>query len=148
MKAVVDRLLEKMRCAESGCWEWIGTRKSDGYGLMRYPRKYVGAHRISYQEFVGPIPDGFHVLHRCDNPCCINPAHLFAGTNADNVADKMAKGRRPSTFGEANPKARLKAADVLEIRASAEAGVALAKKYGVTPTQISEIRHRKSWGHL
>ncbi len=148
MKALVDRLLEKVRHAESGCWEWIGTRKDDGYGLMRYPRKYVGAHRISYQEFVGPIPDGLHVLHRCDNPRCINPKHLFIGTNADNVADKLAKGRQPRHHGELNPKARLTEQDVIDIRASQEMGIALAAKYGVTPTQISYIRHRKSWGHV
>ena len=146
MRSVAERLLEKKRYAESGCWEWTGTLKFDGYGLMRHPVKYVGAHRISYEIFRGPIPDGMQVLHRCDNRKCINPGHLFLGTNADNVADKVKKGRQRRHRGESNPNSKLSIDDVSLIRSSSETGIELARKYGVTRTCISDIRTGKTWG--
>lgn len=98
--------------AETGCWVWHGSKTKLGYGVInRYPadgpRKTILAHRASYEHFVGPIPEGMKVCHRCDVPLCINPAHLWAGTQADNVADMISKGRdkfgmghRPLTFPE------------------------------------------------
>lgn len=77
----------------SGCWLWLGTT-SNGYGRIDHGGKTLRAHRASYEEFVGPIPKGFCVLHRCDTPCCVNPEHLFLGTQQDNMSDKAAKRSR------------------------------------------------------
>lgn len=76
------------------CWGWAASTAPKGYGCLGLGGGRVGrAHRVSYELHYGPIPDGLHVLHTCDNPGCVNPAHLRLGTNADNVADRQAKGR-------------------------------------------------------
>jgi len=82
----------------SGCWLWTASRNGDGYGFMTVgsrgiDRSYRGAHRVSYEIYVGPIPDGMCVLHRCDVPACVNPAHLFLGTQRDNALDRERKHR-------------------------------------------------------
>lgn len=93
-KTEMDRFAEKYRVnAQTGCWEWTAERNRKGYGIFWRNASMTGAHRASYELHVGPIPDGLHVLHRCDNPPCVNPAHLFLGTNQDNVDDRQRKGR-------------------------------------------------------
>lgn len=77
----------------SGCWLWIGAVLPSGYGKMGIYGRTIGAHRISFELFRGEIPNGLHICHRCDNPCCVNPDHLFAGTRQDNMQDCIAKGR-------------------------------------------------------
>lgn len=76
-----------------GCWEWCGSRVGAGYGRLIVEGQAIGAHRLAYEVFVGPIPDGLWVLHHCDNPPCVNPDHLFLGTALDNTRDMLAKGR-------------------------------------------------------
>jgi hypothetical protein len=87
------RLLARTMFAGSSCWHWVGVRSEFGYGRMTYEGRTQGAHRLSYQAFVGPITDGMSVLHKCDNPSCINPDHLWLGTYSDNRRDCQAKGR-------------------------------------------------------
>lgn len=101
---------------DSGCWEWRGTRNGDGYGSVSLGKRGTATlvHRLAYLTWIGPIATGFVVRHRCDNPPCMNPAHLMLGTKADNSRDMVARGR--STAGERNPGARLTAASVAEIR--------------------------------
>lgn len=82
------------RVTESGCWIWMRSVAGTGYGDFRRRPKLIAAHRASYEVFKGPIPAGLHVLHSCDVRCCVNPAHLSVGSNAQNIADSMAKGRR------------------------------------------------------
>ena len=91
------RLLAKCEpVTESGCWLWTGASIGKGYGSINAGKHATSmlAHRAAYECFVGPIPDGIHVCHRCDVRYCVNPAHLFLGTNLDNIHDSMKKGRR------------------------------------------------------
>ena len=76
----------------TGCWQWLGATHA-GYGVFGFNRQMMRAHRVSYELYVGPIPPGLSVLHRCDNPPCTNPDHLFVGTQLDNMRDMCAKGR-------------------------------------------------------
>ena len=125
------------------CWLWTAARGGNGYGLFRIGRIVQPAHRFSWEIHNGPIPEGLFVLHRCDNPLCVNPAHLFLGTQADNMADRNAKGR--TSRGEAHGEAKLTEAQVREIRASRESQRAIAKRLGVAQTTISDIRKGKTW---
>jgi hypothetical protein len=97
---------------------------------------------------VGEIPPGMHVLHHCDNPPCINPSHLFLGTQADNMRDKEQKGRGNHPQGERHGRAKLTEADVLMIRASALSNGALARQLGVTKKTVRRARDGRAWRHL
>ena len=129
------------------CWEWKAGKNKTGYGLFWIDGKQQKAHRASYQLHHGPIPDGLHVLHSCDNPSCVNPAHLHLGTQADNMREKMERGRSPS--GEAHGRAKLISKQVDQIRSSyASGGVTkkqLADRFEVSRRQISDIVNGKSW---
>src|SRR5947207_5829360 len=89
-----------------GCWVWLRARTSRGYGNIHLGGKMVSAHRVAWELVNGPIPEGLLVLHKCDNPSCVNPDHLFLGTNADNRKDAQVKGRLPRHLGEKNPHVR------------------------------------------
>ena len=138
------------------CWEWMGARSTKGYGNF-----YVGAGRWSHAQRVSweltngciPAGDGFHgtcVCHRCDNPPCVNPAHLFLGSIKDNLHDMLAKRRHNKPRGSANWCAKLTEADVVAIRAAAEHEMkkTIAARYGVDPSVISRIVSRKKWAHV
>lgn len=104
------------------------------------------AHRAVYETEVGPIPAGLDACHRCDVPLCVNPAHIFFGTQRDNNRDRDAKRR--TARGERNNKSSLTETDVLNIRAGTTSMNAAAKIYGVSRQTISEIRRRKTWQHV
>jgi len=133
----------------TGCWLWTGHVNPQGYGRFGTRHK---AHRVSFEVHNGPIPAGHHICHRCDQPGCVNPEHLFAGTRADNMRDASRKGRfygqgRP----ERNPQAKLTPTAAAFIRANyirghvEFGGRALAKTYGVSPAAISTVVRGKSW---
>lgn len=98
-----ERKFWSMTKQSGECLEWRGARVGDGYGQLRWDGKRVLAHRLAWQNKNGQIPDGLNVLHRCDNPPCVNPAHLFLGTHQENMRDRDAKGRNKSLFGEPMP---------------------------------------------
>ena len=139
-------LFNRCRLSEGGCWEWRKTSRA-GYGLFYKGNRYYAAHRISYETFVGPIPEGLHILHSCDNPGCINPDHLRPGTVKENMADREARGRR-DVKGEQIGTSKVDALDVLEIRASKLTLEKLGEKYGLSATHVGRIRAGESWAHL
>ena len=132
------------------CWHWLGSLDVNGYGRFGVHPDQHGrdrAHRVAYREAFGPIPKGMCVLHSCDVRGCVNPAHLRLGSNADNVRDKMERGRFVPMRGEANGNAKLTDAQVEEIRAKwiphKVTQKMLAVQYGVTLEMISLILRRK-----
>lgn len=163
-----ERFLEKVdwsACAAGGsCWEWMGEITKDGYGRFcatemckTYP--YIRAHRAAYELFKGPIPDGLLVCHACDNPSCVNPHHLWVGTQAANIADASRKVRmnrprptgRPPVLGEQHPLAKLTRKQADSIRVEYQPGrggmnlARLAAKYGVAISLIHRIIKNQSW---
>lgn len=132
---------------EKGCWFWNGKVDPKGYGYTQYDGKRWTTHRLSYLLRHGKIPKGREILHTCDTPNCVQPLHLWPGTQQDNIADMDAKGRRGTVkgrfVGEKHPFAKLTDAQVLEIRARYQAGGImqkdLAEEYGVVPSAISHL---------
>jgi len=143
-----------------GCIVWQGRIHKRGYGEVTIGRGADGwpvrvrAHRVAWEEAFGPIPNGLCVLHKCDNPPCVNPEHLFLGTRADNNRDRFLKGRDshdPKNVGHRNGRARLTVAQVEEIRALAATGMqrrALAERYGVARTTVSAVVAGQNWAGL
>lgn len=133
----------------TGCIEWTGYRNAYGYGQMTVGKASKKAHRVAWEVANGQaIPAGRVVMHACDNPACINPAHLSLGSLAENAADRDAKGRHRPLPGEANGNAKLTDEQVLAIRRSSGTLKATAAEYGVHLSLIHLIRKRKAWAHL
>ena len=139
--------VDKRSAAE--CWEWTAGRHRRGYGKYSVNRSTLPAHRVAWVLTHGEIPEGLLVCHACDNPPCVNPAHLFLGTAKDNAADRDTKGRANTPVGERSAFAKLTDSEVLAIRAcAAEPLKALATRYHVSAATISRVRHNLIWKHL
>lgn len=133
------------------CWIWNASRRPDGYGQWRRADGQIElAHRASWRLFRTEIPKGAHILHKCDNPPCVNPTHLFLGSHADNMRDMWGKGRaRPGqSRGEKHGMSKLTSEIVREIRTSSESGVELARKFALSATTVCDVRKRRTWKHI
>lgn len=141
----------RVSAAEGGCREWTGPRFAHGYGkfgggsgLSNY------AHRASWEIHNGPIPRGMFVLHKCDNRVCVNPEHLFLGTQMDNMADMRRKGRAACVgpAGERARSAKLTERQVRDIRSDYRSGSVIAAEYGVQRSAINKVRRGDTWRHV
>jgi len=150
IKERIERSVE--RIPECGCWIWTLRSSSDGYGQIAIDSRPKRAHRVAWETYRGAIPEGMHVLHRCDVPLCVNPAHLFLGTGQDNMDDMTRKRRRIGALaGTKNGNARLTESQVLEIFAMRSSGVRvkdIAKLVNMRPHHITDILHRRIWRHV
>lgn len=134
----------------TGCHVWLGALNADGYGNIEVKGISYRAHRASWMAFRGPIPSGLCVCHSCDTPCCVNPDHLFLGTQRENIADRVTKKRSNGgrNLGSRHPLAKLTAEQIREIRASDLKQHELAIHFGVGQAHISAIKSGKKWSHL
>lgn len=149
------------RCQKSllGCWVWTGATDRGGYGHVTRKRngrfRTLATHRLSYECHIGEVPRGMMVLHRCDNPPCCNPEHLFLGTAADNVADALMKGRLKApperdNSGESNGRVILtteSATQVLTLKGKLPQRQ-IARLFGVSRATVARIHRRERWAHL
>ena len=148
MNKLAERFNEKVSISDSGCWMWIAATDANGYGKFGIGRKAFYAHRVSWEIHNGPIPEGMFICHRCDTPGCVNPSHLFIGTQSDNMRDCAEKGRAVDNSGEKSPAAKLNANDVLEIRAASGTHREIASKYHINHSQVTRIKGRKLWASV
>jgi len=138
---------------DGDCWVWTGCQHKFGYGRFRTPAATVYAHRWAYELWHGPVPAGKYVLHSCDNPPCVNPDHLRAGSQAENFQEAVDKGRfdyaaRKMPVGEQHHAAKLTEADVRAIRAAAGSQRQIGVMYGISQAAVHNIRARKTWQHV
>ncbi len=131
---------------DEGCWLWPHAKNNYGYGVARLGGRARLVHRASWECANGPIPQAMCVLHKCDTPACINPAHLFIGTRADNNADKVAKGRQ--LRGERQGGAILTESQARYILASKKSQRALAREFGISSSHVSKMKAGGCWRHI
>lgn len=148
--SALDRLNRKSTPDANGCLCFTGFLRG-GYGRISHNHRNFLAHRLAWELKYGPIPDGQCVLHKCDNPKCVNTDHLFLGTRIDNNADKVAKNRQSrstGTRGEKRPLSKLTDMDIPKIRLDVRPQSQIAADYGVSQAVISRIKTWLSWSHI
>jgi hypothetical protein len=150
-----ERFWEKVdKRGPDECWLWHGAQIESGYGRFWNGVQHTGAHRFSYSIHHGTIPSDLFICHKCDNPSCVNPNHLFSATHTENMADMHEKGRGSkhiTSVGASNPKVKLTEENVLDIRQQHRNGISsreLAVVFNVSESNIARIVSRKSWAHI
>ena len=152
----IKRFFDKVDIPEENmfaCWEWKASKNKKGYGTIGIKHKPLLAHRVSYLIWNKKFPDNF-ACHSCDNPCCVNPLHLWDGTNDENLKDMVLKKRSCIRLGLNNPNTKLTPEQVLQIRdkwaknQTIDCMKELADKYKCTYLNIKYIIYRKSWKHI
>ncbi len=146
---MLERFAHYTHRIPNGCWEWTGPQDGKGYGRLNAGNKRHLAHRYSYELYLGPIEKDYLVCHKCDNPLCVNPEHLFIGTHQDNMTDMVNKQR--NTRGQDKHNAKLTSEDVIIIRKLLAAGAyqrVIAERFGVERKCISDIKTGRNWGWL
>lgn len=144
---LVQRFLSKTERSATGCLLWTGAQ-SGGYGTAWNGVKVIKAHRFAYEAWVGSIPDGLIVRHACDVPLCVEPTHLVLGTHRDNMRDMVDRQRSPVNAGERNPRSKLTAEQVEQVRravSSGETQTEVARRFGVTSQMIGRIVRGQNW---
>lgn len=142
-----ERIKANVEIDVNGCWLWKGSCAKEGYGQISVHDQPRAAHVVSYEVFIGPVPEGKEVCYTCDNRPCCNPEHFFAGTRADNVSDMWAKGRAskpPRITGERHPLATLSDDQVVELRKLRASGIpqrSVAKQFGVSQSTVWRLEH-------
>jgi len=135
------------RRSDDECWNWTGAKLRDGYGSIRKYHKLFQAHRLSYIIHYGDVIANLCVLHKCDNPSCVNPKHLFLGDHLINARDKVSKNRQAK--GEAHPKSKLTGVEIQKIRELYENGSIsmrkIAKQFGMCYSEINAIINKRTW---
>ncbi len=142
---------EKKVIKKDGCWDFKGAKIRGGYGTISVAGTNRAAHRISWWLHNGEIPRGLLVLHKCDNPICTNPEHLFLGTQRDNIKDCEIKNRRAPQYGENNPLSILNKEQVIEIRRLLENGAKnkeISERFKIATSTVSCIKHRRNWRNV
>jgi len=150
---VTSHLVDKFwpnvkRLGVNECWPWIAAKTGSGYGVICQSNEVILAHRVSYVINVGTIPAGLCVLHRCDNPPCVNPLHLFIGTIRDNNIDCVRKGRSNFSNGESHCRSVLTERDVRHIKQSKDPVRYLGLLYGVHFSTIARVKRGEIWAHV
>lgn len=156
-----ERIRQSIIIDSNGCWIWQkakkGNNRNSSYGQMQTgsrkngTRKRMLAHRFSYEAFKGEIPIGLCVCHKCDNPPCVNPDHLFLGTRQDNIKDREEKGRNNPVFGESHFKAKItesQALSILEMRKNKIKIKEIASKFNISIHVVKDISARRNWKHI
>ena len=148
-RATIYDFTGKYDVNDNGCWVWNGAINSEGYpyGKLTLNNKTWFAHRVSYMQSYGEIKPKINVCHKCDNPKCINPEHLFLGTQKDNILDAVKKGRHKHCvfYGQEHPMAKLTKEDVEVIRLDNRLLREIAEEYNISISQTHRIKHNQSW---
>lgn len=146
--SIADRFFPLVEKTDE-CWLWRGNLTRYGYGRLQYNKRRYAAHRLSFELHHGPIQNELYVCHKCDNPRCVNPAHLFLGDQKANMSDCVSKGRYAA--GERSPNAKITSSDVTEIRRIVETGLytheEIAAKFKTSRPNVTKIINRYRWRH-
>lgn len=145
---ILLRILRNTSIQQAGCWEWQGAKSVAGYGRISFDGVRWAVHRLMAHIKISDVADTAVVCHRCDNPSCVNPEHLFIGSQKDNVDDRDLKGRRNQARGEAQGSSKLTEKQVSAIRLDSRKQLIIASEYGISRAHVGNIKANRAWKHV